>query len=75
MMTFRRRARTKQLHLLVRVAWKCMGIGFRYYARGKDMSSEAITSAMHIVADRETPTRQCTRVAVPARFPAAENFG
>lgn len=75
MMTFRRRARTKQLHSLVNFARKCMGIGCRYYARGKDMSSDAITSAIHIVADRETPTRQCTSVAVPARFPTAENFG
>lgn len=75
MMTFRRRALTKQLHLLVSLAWKCMGSGCRYYARGKDMSIEAITSAMHIVADRETPTRQCTSVAVPVRFPTAENCG
>lgn len=50
-------------------------MGCRYYARGKDISSEAITSAMHIVADRETPTRQCTSVAVPSRFPAARNRG
>jgi hypothetical protein len=40
MMTFSRRARTKQ------------------YARGKESPKDRITSAMQIVADRETPTRQ-----------------
>ena len=62
MMTLRRRARTKQLgndkYLCIKARdgegnW--MG---SYYARGKDKPSEAITSAIHIVADRETPTRQ-----------------
>jgi hypothetical protein len=28
-----------------------------------------MTSAMQIVADRDTPTRQCTRVAIPSFFP------
>lgn len=28
-----------------------------------------MTSAMQIVADRETPTRQWTKVAVPRNFP------
>lgn len=51
------------------------GIERTHYARGKDMPSEAITSAMQIVADRETPTRQCTRVAVSSVFPVAEDFG
>lgn len=37
----------------------------KQYARGNDKPSSFITSAMHIVADRETPTRQCTSVAVP----------
>lgn len=53
MMTFNRRARTKQ------------------YARGKDKPSSFITSAMQMVADRETPTRQCTRVAVPFLRPCS----
>ena len=30
---------------------------------------EAMTSAMQMVADRETPTRQCTSVAVPSCRP------
>lgn len=51
MMTFSRRARTKQ------------------YARGKDMLSARMTSAMHMVALRETPTLQWTKVAVPLRRP------
>jgi hypothetical protein len=51
MITFSRRARTKQ------------------YARGKERWSDRITSAMQIVAERETPTRQCTRVAVPLARP------
>lgn len=33
------------------------------------MSKLAITSAMQIVADRLTPTRQCTRVAPPSVLP------
>lgn len=32
-----------------------------------------MTSAMQIVAERETPTRQWTRVAVPLRRPRSEN--
>lgn len=50
-----------------RVTW--LEMERTYYARGKDMRSETMTSAMQIVADRETPTRQCTRVAVPSNFP------
>lgn len=34
-----------------------------YYARGNDSFKEDMTSAMQIVADRETPTRQWTNVA------------
>lgn len=37
----------------------------KQYARGNDKPSSFITSAMQIVADLETPTRQCTSVAVP----------
>ena len=51
MMTFSRRARTKQ------------------YARGKERPRVRITSAMQMVAERETPTRQWTSVAVPLAFP------
>jgi hypothetical protein len=40
-----------------------------YYALGKDKLREAMTSAMQIVADLETPTRQCTKVAVPSNLP------
>lgn len=32
-----------------------------------------ITSAMQMVALRDTPTRQCTRVAVPRRRPLSMN--
>ena len=45
-----------------------------YYARGKDIRNEDITSAMQMVADRDTPTRQWTRVAVPSSFPCAVKF-
>ena len=31
-----------------------------------------MTSAIHIVADLETPTRQCTNVAVPSNLPASK---
>lgn len=37
----------------------------KQYARGKDMPNARITSAMQMVALRETPTRQCTKVAMP----------
>lgn len=40
-----------------------------YYARGKDRPSSFMTSAIHIVAERDTPTRQCTSVAVPSSLP------
>lgn len=70
MMTFSRRARTKQLGALV--SHMCIGWTARictHYARGKDISSDDMTSAMHMVADRETPTRQWTKVAFPSTFP------
>lgn len=41
----------------------------KQYARGKVRPSSFMTSAMQIVAERETPTRQCTKVAVPLRRP------
>jgi hypothetical protein len=41
----------------------------KQYALGKDRLREAITSAIQIVADRETPTRQWTNVAAPSCFP------
>lgn len=41
----------------------------KQYARGNDKPSSFITSAMQIVADRDTPTLQCTNVAVPALRP------
>lgn len=37
----------------------------KQYARGNDKPSSFITSAMQMVADLETPTRQWTSVAVP----------
>lgn len=40
-----------------------------YYARGKDSFKEDMTSAMHMVADRETPTRQWTSVADLSALP------
>jgi hypothetical protein len=40
-----------------------------YYARGNERAREAMTSAMQIVAERETPTRQWTSVAVPFSLP------
>ena len=43
-----------------------------YYALGKDKPSSFITSAMQMVAERETPTRQCTSVAVPSNFPRSK---
>jgi len=43
----------------------------KQYARGKESPRDAITSAIQIVADRETPTRQWTSVAVGAVLPLA----
>ena len=43
----------------------------KQYARGKERWRLAMTSAMQMVAERETPTRQWTRVAVEASFPRA----
>lgn len=43
----------------------------KQYARGSESPSDAMTSAIHIVADRETPTRQWTSVAVEADLPRA----
>lgn len=43
-----------------------------YYALGKDRFIVFMTSAIHIVADLETPTRQCTNVAVPSNLPASK---
>lgn len=45
-----------------------------YYALGKDRFIVFMTSAIHIVADLETPTRQCTKVAVPSNFPASNTM-
>lgn len=44
----------------------------KQYARGKVKPSSFITSAIQIVAERETPTRQCTSVAVPLRRPRSK---
>ena len=41
----------------------------KQYARGKDKLRDRMTSAMQMVALRETPTLQCTSVAVPFRRP------
>jgi hypothetical protein len=43
----------------------------KQYARGNERPSSFMTSAMQIVADRETPTRQWTSVAPPSLFPAS----
>lgn len=45
-----------------------------YYARGNERPISFITSAIHIVAERDTPTRQWTRVASPAALPASMNW-
>lgn len=57
MITFNRRALTKQLQIML-VADRSHESGSTYYARGKDKPISFMTSAMQIVADRETPTRQ-----------------
>jgi hypothetical protein len=59
-MTFRRRARTKQLkdNISAMKPRRRQGKGKAYYARGKDKPIDAMTSAMQMVADLETPTRQ-----------------
>jgi hypothetical protein len=57
MITFSRRALTKQLHFMS-MAVTMLGTKGTYYARGKDRPISFMTSAMQIVADRETPTRQ-----------------
>lgn len=41
----------------------------KQYARGNDKPSSFITSAIQMVADLDTPTRQCTSVLVPFRRP------
>lgn len=46
----------------------------KQYARGKVKPSSFITSAMQMVAERETPTRQCTSVAVPLRRPRSNRY-
>lgn len=45
-----------------------------YYARGKLNPKLAITSAMQMVADRLTPTRQCTNVALPSDLPLPDTW-
>lgn len=42
-----------------------------HYARGRESLSARITSAMQIVAERETPTRQWTRIGSFARRPSS----
>lgn len=44
----------------------------KQYARGKERLRLRITSAMQIVAERETPTRQWTRVAVFFALPRSK---
>lgn len=41
----------------------------KQYARGNDKPSSFMTSAIQMVADLDTPTRQCTSVLVPSRRP------
>lgn len=45
-----------------------------HYARGNERPSSFITSAMQIVAERDTPTLQWTSVAVPALRPFSAKF-
>lgn len=56
-MTFKRRARTKQLEA---VSFQADGTeNFKtYYARGKLRFISFMTSAIQMVAERDTPTRQ-----------------
>lgn len=68
--TLSRLARTKQLFAIVLVlSFINDESAGTHYARGNVRSKEAITSAMQIVADLETPTRQWTRVALLSDFP------
>ena len=67
-MTFNRLARTKQLCVSLATVPTTVKRS-TYYALGKLKPIVAITSAIHIVADRLTPTRQCTKVAVFSSFP------
>lgn len=69
-MTFNRRARTKQLWNFSNVPGNVQIRG-THYARGRDRPSDRITSAMQIVAERDTPTRQCTSVGSPRRRPSS----
>lgn len=73
MITLSRLARTKQLAQQLAKSSSRRQI-FTYYALGKDRPKEAMTSAMQIVADRETPTRQCTSVAAPSYFPLPRDY-
>jgi hypothetical protein len=66
-MTLSRLARTKQLPLVSHCGPCCLG--WTYYARGNESRDEDMTSAMQMVADLETPTRQCTNVAIPSDLP------
>lgn len=75
MMTFSRRARTKQLLMSRRLGGfgqsghKSRRRSETYYALGNERPMAFMTSAMQMVADLETPTRQCTSVAVPSFSP------
>lgn len=70
MMTFSLLARTKQLLLVSFLPSYEVG-GETYYARGNDSFKEDMTSAMQMVADLETPTRQWTNVADLSALPAS----
>jgi hypothetical protein len=47
----------------------------KQYALGRDNFIDRITSAMQIVALRDTPTRQWTSVAVPLLRPCSKFIG
>jgi len=69
MMTLSLLARTKQLEPVSGGIDVSIVDLETYYARGNDKPNSFITSAIHIVAERDTPTRQCTSVAVPSSLP------
>ena len=58
---------------MVSIFQGCEDMGNNHYARGKLSPMDRITSAMQIVADLLTPTRQCTNVAVFSTLPLPAN--
>lgn len=70
MITLSRLARTKQLFVTNQRHEHLTLIKRKtHYALGNERPKDAITSAIQMVADLETPTRQWTKVAVLSTFP------